>query len=71
MFFPLAEDDEFFLASGDEEIAAGIEVAEVAGVQPAVLDRFGGCVGTIPIALHDDRAADHDFARGWTAFFRG
>ena len=59
----VGENDEFLAPAGDEEIAAGIEVAEVAGVQPAVFDRFGGGVGTIPVALHDDGAADQDFAQ--------
>ena len=36
--FAVGEDDEFLAASGDEQIAAGIEVAEVAGIKPAVLE---------------------------------
>ncbi len=56
--FSVGEHDHFLAPSGNEEIAAGIEVAEVAGVEPALAQGFGRGLGPIPISLHHDRAAD-------------
>src|SRR4051812_32325212 len=59
-----AEDDHFLLASGDEEVALGVEVAEVAGAQPSVFDDFSGSVGPVPITLHDNGPAQPDLSDG-------
>ena len=69
--FPIGEDNEFLTPPGDEQVPAGIEIAEVARVEPAVFKRGLGGVGTVPIALHDDGAADQDFAHGVADFFGG
>ena len=63
----VGQDDEFLHASCDEEIAARIEMAEISGVQPSVVQGLGRCIQDIPIALHDNRAADRNFAAGRTA----
>ncbi|BFO22469.1 hypothetical protein SHKM778_88570 [Streptomyces sp. KM77-8] len=55
--------DEFLHAVDDEEPAVLVNVADVAGVQPAVLvDHGGGGVGAAEVALHHLRAADEDLA---------
>ena len=41
----------------EREIAFGVERADVAGVQPAALERRGRCLGIAPVARHDDIAA--------------
>ena len=52
-----AADDHVLLAVGDEEEALVVEVADVAGVEPAVgVDRLGGGLGLVPVAGHEDRA---------------
>ena len=56
-------------APGDEQIAAGIEVAEIAGVEPSVAKHLGCGFRAIPISLHHDRAADRNLTRGRRAFF--
>ena len=35
-------DDDVLLAVGDLEVAVGVDLADVAGVQPAVAQRLGG-----------------------------
>src|SRR5262249_34313639 len=40
-------DDDFLLAAGDRQKAVGIERAEIAGAQPAILQRFGGGRGLL------------------------
>ena len=58
-----APDDHVLLAVGDEEEAVLVEVADVAGVQPAVgVDGLGGGLGLVPVAGHEDRAGDADLA---------
>jgi hypothetical protein len=44
--------DEIALAVGDAQIAVGVEMADIAGRQPAVADRARGRLGVVPIALH-------------------
>ena len=44
-----AEDDDFLLAAGDVEVAAAVQVAEVAGVQPAVAEYGGVDVGAVEV----------------------
>src|SRR5262249_59796333 len=65
---PRTEDDDFFLATRDKEIAVAIEVPKVSGVQPAIAKDFGGCVRAIPIALHYDWAENGDLSNRWAIF---
>src|SRR6266567_1400267 len=58
----IGENDHVLLAPGDEQISALVDVTEVAGVQPAILEHFGCGVRTIPVALHHDRSANNDLA---------
>ena len=67
----VAEDDDVFLATGDKQIAAGVEIAEIAGMQPAIFEYGGGGVRPVPVALHHDRALDGNFADGGSAIFAG
>ena len=55
-------DDDVLLAAGDLEVAVLVELAEVAGVQPAVLDRAERRVVVLVVALEDVRAPDQDLA---------
>ena len=57
-----AEDDDFLLAAGDVKAAAAVQVAEVAGVQPAVAEHGGVDVRAVEVPLHDDGAANGHFA---------
>src|SRR5439155_9325477 len=59
-----AGDDQVLLAVDDEVVAFVVTGGDVAGVQPAAgLDR-GACRLVIAVvAEHDQRAADHQFAR--------
>ena len=36
---PFRRDDHFLLAAADEQLPVGVELADVAGVKPAVLER--------------------------------
>ena len=65
----IGEHDHFLAPPGDKEIAAGIEVAQIAGVEPAVAQHLSRGLGTIPISLHYDRAADRNLTGRWRAFF--
>src|SRR6266852_9682498 len=60
--FSISEDDDFLASPGDEKIAAGIEVAQITGIEPSVAKDLGRSLGAIPISLHDDRAADRNLA---------
>ena len=55
-----AADDHVLLAIDDEEVAVGVAVAEVAGVEPPALHGLGGRVGAAVVALHHVVATDHD-----------
>ena len=66
--FSVGEDDDFLAPPGDKQIASGIEVAEIAGVEPAVAQRLGCGLGAIPISLHHECATDHDLTHGRRAF---
>ena len=67
--FSIGEYDDFLAPPGDEKIAAGIEVAQIARVEPAVAKHLGRSLRAIPISLHDDRAADRNLARRLSALF--
>src|SRR4051812_15336277 len=57
-----ADDDHVLLAVADVEIAVGVDLADVAGIEPAVAQRLGGLLRPVAIALHDLRPARADFA---------
>src|SRR5262249_27039079 len=46
-------DDDVLLAAGDREIAIGVELADVAGVEPPVLQRLTGRLLVLVVALED------------------
>ncbi len=46
--------DELLLAADDLEEPVGVDLAEIAGVEPAVLDRLGGRRVVLPVAVEDD-----------------
>ena len=54
-------DDQLLLAVDDAEVAVVVDLADVAGVQPAVLvERLGGLLRVVEVALEDVAApADH------------
>ena len=59
--------NDIFFAVNDVEVAAGVLIGEVAGVEPAAAEGGGGFVGLIPVAAHYLGAAQDefaDFARG-------
>src|SRR5215207_11390155 len=55
-------DDDVLLATGDVEEAVLVEAAEIAGVQPAVLERLPGGRLVLVVALEDVRALDQHLA---------
>ena len=55
-----AADDHVRLAVGEEQVAAFVQVAEVAGVVPAALEGYCGQLGVLPVAGHDVLAPDAD-----------
>ena len=61
--FSVGEHNHFLAPPGDEKIAAGIEIAEVAGVEPAVAKHLRRGLRAIPVSLHHDGAANRNFAR--------
>jgi hypothetical protein len=62
--FLAAGDDDVLRASGEEEVAVGVAVAEIAGVEPAVFEHGIGRGGGSIVARHHGRSADDDVARG-------
>ena len=50
--------DKILLAADEEEEAVLIDSAVVAGLEPAVVECRGGCLGILVIASHDVGAAD-------------
>jgi hypothetical protein len=58
----LVVDDDVLLAVGDHDPAALVEVADVAGVQPAVDHGLRGLLVVAPVAEHDQLAAHEDLA---------
>ena len=55
-------DDDLLGAAGDAEEPVVVELADVAGAEPAVGHRLGGGVRVVPVAREHDRAADEDLA---------
>jgi len=61
--FPRGGFEEIFFAVGDEEVVVLVEVANVAGFEPAVVgENFTGGFGRFEITLHDARALSENFA---------
>src|SRR4051794_6844243 len=46
-------DDDVLLAAGDREVAVGVDLPDVAGVEPAVLQRLPGRLLVLVVALED------------------
>ena len=60
---PAGSFEQIFFAIGDEEIVIGVEIADVAGVEPAVFgEDFARGFRTLVIALHDAGAFGENFA---------
>src|SRR5690606_26017926 len=54
--------DQLLLAVGDGEAAFLVQLADVAGVEPAVLQRLRRLLGQVVVAAHDAAPADEDLA---------
>src|SRR5882724_11706420 len=67
----VAQHDHVFLATGDKQIAARVEVAEIAGMEPAILENSGGGIRSVPIALHHNGALDGNFTDSGSAILPG
>ena len=63
-FLAVGQHQQLLLAAGDLEKAVGVELAQVAGVQPAVADGLGRRRRVVPVALHDVRPARQHLAVG-------
>ena len=61
--FPIGEDDDFLAPPRDEEIAIGIEIAQITGVEPPLAQHLRRGFRTIPISLHYDRASNRNLTR--------
>ena len=59
---PGRQDDDLLLAARDDKPAPAVEVAEIAGVEPAAGESHGVDVGPVVVARHHDRAANQDLA---------
>ena len=55
-------DDDALLAAGHVQETVLVEVTDVAGVEPAVLDDLGGLFRIVEVAHHDGRTAADDLA---------
>ena len=56
-------DDDLLLAPGDLQVAVVVELAQVAGVEPAVgVEHLGGGRLVVPVPLEDQVAGDQDLA---------
>ena len=53
-------DDDVLKPIGDDEEAVVVDVPDVAGVQPTVLDRRSRLLRGLPVPLHDVRSAVED-----------
>ena len=61
---PLRRDDHLLLAAADEQLAVGADLADVAGVEPAVLERARRFLGGVEVAGRDVLAAHENLAVG-------
>ena len=63
--FAVRQHQDVFLAVGDLDIAFGVNLADVAGMEPAVrVNDFCGCLRVVPVAAHDRPALDQQLAVG-------
>ena len=60
-----AGDDHPFLPAGEEDVTVLVHPAEVARVEPAVLDDLGGHLLVLVVSLHDVVALEDEFADGF------
>ena len=62
-----ARNDHVLHAVMDVEEAVLVEIACVARMEESVTDRFGRCIGPVPVTLHHEARLDHDLAHlaGW------
>src|SRR6185295_12060237 len=62
-----ARDDQFSLARGDEEISVVVEMPDIAGPVPAVLEGFARALRRVPVSGHHVRTAHENLAiaPGW------
>src|SRR5580658_6775201 len=56
------QDNQVLNTAGDAPVAAFVGLALIAGVEPAVLQGFGGFGGALPVSGENIGAADQDFA---------
>ncbi len=57
-----ADDGHVLLTVDDKIVAVAVAIGDVAGVEPAVRERGGGFLRLIPVAFHDLRTANDEFA---------
>src|SRR5205814_7359570 len=62
---------EVLLAVGDVEVAVGVDAADVAGVEPAVLHGLGGGAGVLEVAAEDPGASQEHLAVVGDALLEG
>ena len=58
----LRRDDHFLLAAADAQLSAGVELADVAGVKPAVAERAARLFRRVEVAARHVLAAHEDLA---------
>ena len=58
--FSGTQDDDFLFSSGDEQVVALIQVAEITSLQPAIFDGIGRSVRTVVITFHHNVAGNRD-----------
>ena len=59
---PAGGDEQILLSIGNRQVAFRIDVPDVAGVEPSVLQHIGGRLRLVEVAAHDVRAAGQDLA---------
>src|SRR2546421_3887799 len=59
------DDDHLLFAVDDEEVAVSVHADDVAGVKPAIAEREGRLIGSLPVAVHEIGSAKAQLA--WLA----
>ena len=59
-----AENDYILLTRGDKQVAFVVEVAQVTGSQPSILENCSSSIGTFVVARRHDGSANGDFTSG-------